>query len=113
MHWVAIAERYKVSHLYVEMLCYNGRQNIRLWSVFQKQDGNLLDELYEGYSFKRKEGRLFIFETEEYEYEHELAFTMSTVQDTFYQRAQEESITDLQTKLDELVITNFLSIYLA
>ena len=71
-------------------------------ALLKEKTGICLDELYEGYAFKRKEGRLFIFENEQYE--HELAFTMSTVQDSFYQRVQEERTTDLQMKLDELGI---------
>ena len=71
-------------------------------ALLKEKTGICLDEIYEGYSFKRKEGRLFIFENEQYE--HELAFTMSTVQDSFYQRVQEERTTDLQMKLDELGI---------
>ncbi len=71
-------------------------------ALLKEKTGICLDELYEGYAFKRKEGRMFIFENEDQE--HELAFTMSTVQDSFYQRVQEERITDLQNQLDELGI---------
>ena len=54
MHWVAIAERYKVNHLYVEMLYSNGRQNLDYKALFKEKTGIYFDELYEGYAFKRK-----------------------------------------------------------
>ena len=57
-----------------------------------------LDQLFEGYTFRRREGDLFIFGNQL----HELEFTFSTVKDSLIQKRQEVKTKVLTTALESV-----------
>ena len=57
-----------------------------------------LDTLFKGYTFRRKEGELFVFGNQD----HEISFTMDVVRRSLAQRAFEEREEKLQTRLRAL-----------
>ena len=70
-------------------------------STLKQKVGVDLNEIFEGYSFKRKEGGCFIFGNDD----HEVSFTLDAVKRSLKNKVDEERVETLQRQLKDLGIS--------